>query len=298
MTSNSATNPKLKWTTSNKDIVKVNQKGKIKAKKVGTATITVKVTDGSNKKVTCKVRVVQGVTSVTLNKRVTNIIVGHTEKLKATIKPTNATIKSLKWTSEDPEIAVVEGGEVLALKEGSTKITATAKDGSGKSATCYVSVSEEVPATSIILSVKNLTLVKGQSQKVGYSIVPHNHTDKVYFDSDNRAVATVNSDGKVYARRAGTASITMITTSGKQATVNVVVIGLNKTKVTMEQYDTEVLYVDGATSGITWFTSNPSVATVDRTGKITARKAGTCTVYAKVNGINLACTVIVRNIKR
>lgn len=298
VTSNSASNPKLKWTTSNKDIVTVNQKGKIKAKKVGVATITVKVTDGSNKKATCKVMVTKAVTSVTLDKRVVNILLGNTYKLKATVKPTDATNKGITWKSENPEIAVVEGGEIITFAPGTTKITVTAKDGSGKSATCYVNVTEEVPATSIMLSVKNLTLIKGQSQKIGYSILPYNHTDKIFFDSDNRAVATVNSNGTVFARRAGAANITLVTTSGKQSTVAVTVIGLNKTKVTMEQYDTETLSVDGATSGITWFTSNPSVATVDRTGKIVARKSGTCTVYAKVSGINLGCTVVVTNMRR
>ncbi len=297
VTSNSASNPKLKWTTSNKDIVKVNQKGKIKGKKIGTATITVRVTDGSNKKATCKVRVVRGVTSVTLNKRVLNVVVGQTEKLKATIKPTNATVKSVTWTCDNPEIAVVENGEILGLAIGSTKVTATAKDSSGKKATCYVNVIEEIPVSSIVLSAQNMTMVKGEAQRIGYSVTPHNTTDKVYFDSDNRAVATVTGDGKVYARRAGVANISITTTSGKQAMVKVMVIGLNKTKVTMEQYDTETLYVDGATSGVTWFTSNPSVATVQN-GKITARKAGTCTVYAKINGINLACTVVVKNMTK
>lgn len=293
--SNSSSNPKLKWSTSNSKIVSVNQSGKIRGKKIGTATITVKVTDGTGLKATCKVRVVKAATKVSLNTRMLTVVVGQTEKLKATITPTDATIKSVKWTSADSTIAEVQNGEVLGLSVGTTKITATAKDNSGKKATCYVNVIEEVPATSIVLSAQNLTLIKGQSQKIGYSVVPSNNTDKVYFDSDNRAVATVNGSGKVNARRAGVANITITTSSGKQVVVKVTVIGLNKTKITMEQYDTETLFVDGVTSGITWFTSNPSIATVQN-GKITARKAGTCTIYAKVNGVNLSCTVVVKKI--
>lgn len=296
VTSNSSSNPKLKWTTSNSKILSVSQKGKIKGKKVGTATITVKVTDGTGLKATCKVKVVKAATKVSLNKRVLTVVVGQTEKLKATITPSNATIKSVKWTSDDAAIAEVQNGEVLGLSVGSTKITATAKDNSGKKATCYVNVIEEVPATSIVLSAQNLTLTKGQSQKIGYSVVPSNNTDKVYFDSDNRAVATVNGSGKVYAKRAGVANITITTSSGKQIVVKVTVIGLNKTKITMEQYDTETLFVDGVSSGISWFTTNPNIATVSG-GKITARKAGTCTVYAKVNGVDLSCTVVVKQIK-
>ena len=296
--SNSASNPKVKWITSNKKIVKVSKNGNIRGVKVGTATITVKVTDGTNKKATCKVRVVRPVTKVSLNKKVLNIVVGQTGTLKATIKPSNATIKTVKWSSGDSTIAEVDqDGTIFGLSLGQTKVTATAKDNTGKKASCYVNVIEEIPASSIVLSAKNLTLMKGDSEKIGYSIVPHNNTDKVYFDSDNRAVATVNGSGKVYGKRAGVANITISTTSGKQATVKVTVLGLNKTKLTMEQYDTETLFIDGTTTGITWFTSNPSVATVQQ-GKVVARKAGKCAIYAKVNGISLKCNVVVKKINK
>ena len=296
--SNSASNPKVKWITSNKKIVKVSKNGNIRGVKVGTATITVKVTDGTNKKATCKVRVVRPVTKVTLNKKVLNIVVGQTGTLKATVKPSNATIKTVKWSSGDSTIAEVDqDGTIFGLSLGQTKVTATAKDNSGKKASCYVNVIEEIPASSIVLSAKSLTLVKGDSEKIGYSIVPRNNTDKVFFDSDNRAVATVNGSGKVYGKRAGVANITISTTSGKQATVKVTVLGLNKTKLTMEQYDTETLFIDGTTTGITWFTSNPSVATVQQ-GKVVARKAGKCAIYAKVNGISLKCNVVVKKINK
>ena len=296
--SNSASNPKVKWTTSNKKIVKVSKNGNLRGMKVGTATITVKVTDGTNKKATCKVRVVRPATKVTLNKKVLNIVVGQTGTLKATIKPSNATLKTVTWSSADSTIAEVDqDGTIFGLSLGQTKVTATAKDNSGKKASCYVNVIEEIPASSIVLSAKSLTLVKGDSEKIGYSIVPHNNTDKVYFDSDNRAVASVNGNGKVYGKRAGVANITISTSSGKQATVKVTVLGLNKTKLTMEQYDTETLFIDGTTTGITWFTSNPSVATVQQ-GKVVARKAGKCAIYAKVNGISLKCTVVVKKINK
>ena len=60
------TSKKAKWTTSNKKVVAVNSKGKITAKKRGTAKITAKV---SGKRYTCKVTVKQPVTSITLNKK-------------------------------------------------------------------------------------------------------------------------------------------------------------------------------------------------------------------------------------
>ncbi len=299
--SNSASNPKLKWTTSNKKIATVNQSGKVTAKKPGTVTIKVKVTDGTNKTATCKVKVIKEVTKVTLNKRILTVYLGETKKLKATVKPKNATNKGVKWTSENPEIAEVVGGEVLGLKEGTTKITVTAKDTSKKKATCHVNVikreeKKDIPVSSILLSAKDITLVKGQSEKIKYTLVPYNHTDKIYFDSTNRSVATVTSAGTVVGRKAGAASIIITTRSGKQESVNVTVLGLNKTKVTMQQYDTETLFVEGVSSGISWFSSNPSIATVQQ-GRIVARREGSCSIIAKVKGVNLSCQVNVTKIR-
>ena len=65
----------------------------------------------------------------------------------------------------------------------------------------------------------------------------------------------------------------------------------------MQQYDTEVLFVEGVSSGISWFSSNPSIATVSAQGKIVARKEGTCTIVAKVKGVNLSCQIKVTKIR-
>lgn len=292
----SATNPKLRWTTSNKKVATVSSNGTVKGKKVGSCTIKVTTTDGSKKTAICKIKVIHPVTSISLNKRVITIIKGKSAKVKATVKPKNATTKSVTWSSSDKNVAVVFGGKITGMNAGTATIRAKAKDNSKKSAVCYVTVIDEIPVSSIVLSASDLTMVKGQKQKLTYSIVPSNHTDKIKFDSDNKAVATVSSSGKVTAKRAGTANITIITSSGKQATVKVTVIGLNKTSMTMEQYDTETLYVDGATTGIIWFSSAPSVATVVN-GTVVARRPGTAYIYAKINGISLACRVNVTKIK-
>ena len=81
------------------------------------------------------------VSQITLNKAETSISVGNSETLTATVAPENATIKALKWTSSDEDVATVApDGTVTAVKAGAATITATAADGSGKSATCTVTV--------------------------------------------------------------------------------------------------------------------------------------------------------------
>ena len=81
------------------------------------------------------------VSQITLNKAETSISVGNSETLTATVAPENAANKALKWASSDEDVATVApDGTVTAVKAGTATITATAADGSGKSATCTVTV--------------------------------------------------------------------------------------------------------------------------------------------------------------
>lgn len=83
------------------------------------------------------------VSQITLNKAETSISVGNSETLTATVAPGNAANKALKWASSDEDVATVApDGTVTAVKVGTATITATATDGSGKSATCKVTVTD------------------------------------------------------------------------------------------------------------------------------------------------------------
>ena len=81
------------------------------------------------------------VSQITLNKTETSISVGNSETLTATVAPENAANKALTWASSDEDVATVApDGTVTAVKAGAATITATAADGSGKSAVCKVTV--------------------------------------------------------------------------------------------------------------------------------------------------------------
>lgn len=293
-----SSNKKVKWSSSNKKVATVTKGGKVKGKKIGTAYIKATAADGSGAYARCKVRVVRKVTKVKLNKYTGRVLVGHTLKLKATVKPKNATIKSVTWSTSNKGIAEVSSsGRVLGVSEGIVKIKAKAKDGSGKSATCIVRVSEPVEATGISVANSQITVAKGKTAQSGITLNPSNSTTAIKYHSDNKRVATVNKYGKITTKQVGQATIYGTTSTGLYGYCDVLVVDLNRKAVTLRQYDTEQLRVNEISTGVTWYSRDINIATVSSSGVVTGRRKGTTTVYAIVNGIKLGCRVTVKKIK-
>ena len=250
----------MRWKTSRKKIATVSQSGKIKAKKVGSTVITAVSRDRMKAKANCRVRVIQRAKSIQIVPDYAVCYVGGTRKLHVSMRPKNTTLHSVKWSSADKSIAIVESdGTVRGIAEGETKITAVAKDGSNKKAVCVIKVTEKVPATSIVVAQSELTMKQGDSAKLSYSILPNNSSDNISFASDNRRVAKVSGAGVVTATGTGNCTITILADGGVTSTVAVNVVSLNRSSLTMRQYDTETLSVEGTTESATWYSSNPSV---------------------------------------
>lgn len=145
MVGNNATNKTLNYRSGNSKVVSVNAKGQITAKKKGTATVSVKTTDGTNIVVYYRVTVKQLVTSVKLNKKAISLKAKGKAKqktytLKATVSK-DANNKKVKWTTSNKKVAVVNSkGKVTAKKKGTCYISVSSTDGSRKSAKCKVTV--------------------------------------------------------------------------------------------------------------------------------------------------------------
>ena len=141
------TNGKITWTSSNKSVATVSSKGVIKARKKGTTVITAKY---GKKKLTCKVTVKQPVKSIKLNKTSATLKKGNSLTLKATISPSSANNKAVTWTSSNKKVAIVSSkGVVKAVGNGTATITVKAKDGSGKKATCKITVGTSSNTTPV-----------------------------------------------------------------------------------------------------------------------------------------------------
>lgn len=185
------------------------------------------------------------VTSVKLDKTNVTLTVGESVKLTATVSPSNATDKSVTWSSSDQETASVDQtGNVTALKAGTATVTVTA--GKKITASCQITVNapasgedgegdeggegdngegneggeeeEEDPViavTGINIEKWSVSITVGQSTTIVATVTPENATNKnVIWASENTDVATVDSQGKVKGIKAGTAKITATTEDG------------------------------------------------------------------------------------
>ncbi len=301
-----AYNKTLLWTSSNTNIATVDQNGKVTAKNVGNTTITATTTDGSNLSASCEINVIIPVNYISLNQTSANIYKGNTLTLTATVLPTNATIKTLNWTSSNTSVATVDQNGIVTAKDvGMSTITATTTDGTNLSASCEVHVYNI--ASSITLNQSQVTLNAGDSETLTVTILPSNtlaHQFPIQWTSSDNNIATVDSTGKITAIKNGTALITASTTDGTNlsATCQVTVITLassitlDRSKIIMYKGDFDALTATilpetTSNKNVNWSSSNSSIVSVDNAGNINAKSTGIASIIATTtDGTNLSAT--------
>ena len=292
-----ATDKAVTWTTSDASVATVDN-GVVTANKVGSATITAKAGD---KSATCSISVVPTpVTSVTLNKANASLKVGETISLTATVKPDDATDKTVTWETSEASVATITDGVVTAIKLGSATITAKAGD---KSAVCAITVIP-TPVTSVTLNQTSASLKVGETVTLTATVKPDDATDKtVTWTTSDASVATVDN-GMVIAKKVGSATITA-KAGNISATCAITIIPTPVTSVTLDQTGatlkvgetitlTATVKPDDATDKtVKWTSSNKYVASVDQNGRITANTGGTATITATSGSFSATCKVTV-----
>jgi uncharacterized protein YjdB len=298
---------RVSWVSSNPAVASIDANGVVKGIAKGVSVITVLSVDGgfSSK---CEVAVTDdkvAVTGITLDKKTLSITDGDYSKLTASLIPSNSTNQNVSWSTSDSSVATVDqGGIVHAVKPGKTVITVKSEDG-GYTASCDVDVSALV-MKSITLNPPVVTTVPGSTLTIQASIDPSNATDKtVLWKSSDPSVATVGN-GVVNALTVGSAVITASNSDGTvkatcAVTVNSVTvtsIDISESSVNMYVGDTHtlsasILPADATDPTITWTSSDPTVASVSSSGKITALKKGAVSITAKANGGSCSDTCLV-----
>ncbi len=153
------------------------------------------------------------VESVSLNTTYSNLNVGDTLKLTATINPSNADNKNVKWTSSDPSIATVDSnGNVKGIKTGIATITVTTED-KAKTAICTVNVVSN-KVTGITLDKTNYILHIGDSLAITPTITPSTATNTNYIVTSSNSDVVSVKDNIITANNIGEATLTFKTEDG------------------------------------------------------------------------------------
>lgn len=161
------------------------------------------------------------VSSVEIDTGNIEILIGESKKLKATVSPSNATDKTITWTSSNKDVVMVDSeGEIIALGVG--EATIKVKTSNGKEDSIKVTVNP-IKVTEINISEKDVKLKVDETVSLSITVLPENATDKtVAWSSENEEIATVDN-GVITALKAGETKIICESKDGIKAEVNVVV---------------------------------------------------------------------------
>lgn len=153
ITPSDTTNKNVQWTSSNNSVATVDSNGVVTSKNSGSTIITATTHNGL--KTEFFIEVETPVTNITLNSNEINLNPGGTFKLDATVNPSNASNKNIKWISANESIATVDqSGNVTADVAGTTYISAVSADGK-VIATCTVNVSKPVVTKPAKVKIKS-----------------------------------------------------------------------------------------------------------------------------------------------
>lgn len=247
------------------------------------------------------------VENIALNKSTLTIAKNGSAQLTATIKPDDATDKTITWDSSEKTVATVdENGLVTAVSPGETTITATAGE---KSASCVVTVSSEedlISAFEMVGDADQVINLNTDENLFGVRVTMKDANapvPKVVWTSDDPDVAdiasttTMNEYRRAYvaAKKLGTAHITA--TAGTHSVTFNVTVEIMVTKVTISCADTDLTKVvlagrplqltatltpeNTTQRDVVWKSSDEKIATVDQTGKVTLLATGTVRISAK-----------------
>jgi len=305
VTPQDATDKGVTWSSSDENVVTVNNNGSVSAVGEGSAIITVRTNDGglqasSNVTVERATISVTGVISSPVNLTLTE---GETENITATVSPSNADNRSVIWSSSDEGIALVDNnGDVTAINPGTAVITVTTIDGNFSSTTEIEVVKRVVPVTGIVLDVTEGTVPVGFTGTITATVFPEDATNKtVFWTSSNENVATVDQEGNVLALAPGNVIITATTEDGGfSATVNGTIEGdepgpIPVTGVTLEPNELALKVGDiseltafispenADDTSVVWSSTTESVAVVDDNGIVTAIAEGSAIITVSTN---------------
>ena len=255
------------------------------------------VTSGNRGTITFQFVILEDEISLSLDKdSLTFDEIGQSQELKAIVTPADKT-SQVTWSTSNDKVATVQGGVVTATGNGTAVITAALGE---KKVQVPVTVSQKCQKISLTLNGQTvsgtLKVRVNKTYALKAAVAPQNADSKnvrITWGTSDKKIATVKN-GKVTVKKSGTVTITARTADGKAAKVKLKA-GKQKVKVSkvkiagkkimkVKGKQTLSLTVTPATADntkVTWSSSDKKIASVDKKGKVTAKKKGTVTITAK-----------------
>ena len=205
------------WSSSSSKIATVDASGLVTARKTGKVTITATAKDGSKVKGSITLRVVSGVTGLTIE-GAGSVAAGKSITLKAVMMPADATEKGVVWSVDcDKSIASISQSGKLTTKKvsGITTITVTAVSKQNSAIRATHTVTIRPVTTGLAISAPRLTIdLASPTLQLTAKCIPEDASQQVAWSTSNKRIATVDANGVVTALKAGTVTITATATDG------------------------------------------------------------------------------------
>ena len=320
----------INWQCINEQIATIDNNGNVYGVKLGKTNIlaTYVHTDYQNYSDECEVIVYQGdentsLVDISLESQI-RVKLGNQANINASFNPPNAYVYSIEYKSSNPEIASVnENGVIMANKVGKTSVSVIVNETVSKTIEVEV-YDKEVnnnnnnddknnnPANTKPTSVKfnndKINMMVNKTNKLLYTVLPKTAKDyKVTFKNSDNTVLRVDSDGTIKALSVGTSKITISVndTLTDTITINVTPYVISVEQIVLKssasvnlniggksQIQYEIIPSNSSYKMVSYSSSNPSVATVDTNGLITAVGNGSCVITGKtVNDKTIKVTV-------
>ena len=211
---------KLSWTSDDSSIVSVDKDGLLSANSAGTTTVYASVGELS---ASCDITVVIPLIGITFEDTTLTLKKGESQQLSVLLNPSDATeYDTIVWESTDTDVATVDqDGYITAVDAGTASITATC---GSYVATCTIYVIIPIESISITDTIRELKI--NQEFTLHTTILPANNASDstLNWSSSNDNILSVDSNGKIIARKPGTATITVKTYNNLQDNITITVL--------------------------------------------------------------------------
>lgn len=299
-----ATNQAVTWESSVPSIATVSDLGLVTAHNHGDTTITVTTVDGHYRALV-QVSVWVPLLALLLEQTTAMVGIGETITMVPTFDPSDASDRSLVWSTDNSAIATISPeGVVTGYNIGETSMVAT-NQRTGLAASCQVEVI--IRATGVTISPESLELFLGQSTLITATVQPPEaHVRGVEWSTQDEEIATVSGEGLVTGVGMGQTQITATTVDGGHfvsAAVEVAAIPVEGVSIVPSslllfpdqtgQLTAAFTPADATDQSVIWASADEDVATVDSAGLVTGVSAGTATItVTTVDGDHVASATI------